>query len=99
MDPRDIAELKEIIAIQSNPALKRHDSTDREEIKPKRMRTREKLGKSSEDGSEEDGDEATEEVRQMIIERSMSDLLESRIVGETFVQDGPCYLVASELSL
>ena len=99
MDPKDVAELKEIIAIQNNPALKRQDSDDREEVKPKRMRTREKLGKSSEDNSEEDDEEAKEEARQMIIEKNISDLLESRVVGETFVQDGPCYFAASELSL
>ena len=99
MDPKDVAELQAILAVQGDPSLKRQNSDDREEInKPKRMRTREKHGKSSEDGSEDDDEEAKEEARQMIIERNITDILESRVVGETFVQDGPCYLVSPELS-
>jgi len=45
MDPKDVAELQAILAVQGDPSLKRQNSDDREEInKPKRMRTREKRG-------------------------------------------------------
>ena len=94
MDPQEIEELKQILANGGpNHNLKRQDTgEDREDAKPKRMRTREK--KSSEGNSEADDEEA----KQMLIQKNISLLLESRIVNETFIQDGPCFYAASDLA-
>ena len=92
MDPREIEELREVLAAGGTTAsLKRPESGDRtEEVKPKRMRTREK---KTEDNTEDDDEEA----RQMIIQRNIAELLESRVVNDTFLQDAPCFLAASDL--
>ena len=34
----------------------------------------------------------------MIIQRNIAEILESRVVNETFIQDGPCFLAASDLA-
>ena len=92
MDPEELEELKQILASGvTNQSLKRPESGDRtEEHKPKRMRTRDK----KEEVTEEDDAEA----RMMIIQRNIAEILESRVVNETFIQDGPCFLAASDLA-
>ena len=89
MDSREIEELREVLAAGGTTAsLKRPESGDRtEDVKPKRMRTREK---KTEDTTEDDDEEA----RQMIIQRNIAELLESRVVNDTFLQDAPCFLAA-----
>lgn len=90
MDPRELEDLK--TALASGVGLKRNDQGEREDCKPKRMRTREKKASETSDG---DGDE---EARQMIIQRNIAELLESRVVNQVFIQDGPCFLAASDLA-
>ena len=92
MDEREIEDLKHVLANGGHNNLKRADAGDREDCKPKRMRTREK--KISENISEDDDEEA----RQMIIQRNIAELLESRVVNETFIQDGPCFYSAADLA-
>ena len=92
MDPEELEELKQILASGvTNQSLKRPESGDRtEDHKPKRMRTRDKKEEVTED------DDA--EARMMIIQRNIAEILESRVVNETFIQDGPCFLAASDLA-
>ena len=92
MDPEELEELKQILASGvTNQSLKRPESGDRtEDHKPKRMRTRDKKEEITED------DDA--EARMMIIQRNIAEILESRVVNETFIQDGPCFLAASDLA-
>ena len=37
-------------------------------------------------------------TKRLIIRRNIVEILESRTVGEVFIQDGPCFLSASELA-
>ena len=62
-----------------NHSVKRNDTGDRDDSKPKRMRTRDKK-------SEEASDDDDEDTKQLIIQRNIAELLESRIVNETFIQ-------------
>ena len=87
IDPKELQDLKEILLPQSNPNLKRADWGDREDVKPKRMRTRDKKSDEVEDDNEE--------AKRLIIRRNIVEILESRTVGEIFIQDGPCFLSAS----
>ena len=94
------------------PGMKRVEPSDREDSDRKKMKTREFRVKKEEPEFEDDfiddeeGEEEEENVedpeevkRQADIKKNIQDLLNSRQVGETFLQDGPCYQVASELAL
>ena len=100
MEPREIEELEQLLVRRdtAQPGSKRPECEDREEMQnPKRIRVserqRERLERDGGQGSEDE-----EETRQMIIQRNILDLLESRVPGETFIQDAPCFLAASNLS-
>ena len=96
MDPKEIEDLKETLASGGGRNnLKRNEAEDRTDTTHnKRMRTRDK--KKEETTEKEDDDD---EARQLIIQRNIAELLESRVINETFVQDGPCFLVAPRLAI
>ena len=81
---------------EDRSSLKRRDSGDGGSIEPseKKLRTR-----SQKDDEDQEDEEEKERVKQLIIRKNLQDLMQSRVVGDTFLQDGPCYLVAANLPL
>ena len=87
------------LVARSKTGQKREEAEDRLDSKPKRVkseRVRERKTASAASPAASASDEE-EEARQQIIERNIQEQLESRMVGEKFLQDGPCYQVSSEL--
>ena len=80
---------------QQISGLKRDEVEDRLDSKPKRMKSERLREKRNDVGADEEEEE--EEARQQIIQRSIQELLESRVVGEKFLQDCPCYQASAEL--
>ena len=97
MDPDAKSELKDLVR-QRNSGQKREEAEDRQDSAPKRIKSeRVRERKEAEASASDPGSDEEEEARQQIIQRNLQELLESRVVGEKFLQDGPCYQVSPDL--
>ena len=97
MDPDVKSELKDLVRGQRNPGQKREEAEDRQDSKPKRIKSERVRERKEAEASSDPPSDEEEEARQQIIERNLHELLESRVVGEKFLQDGPCYQVSPDL--